>query len=603
MKHLSRRVLGIVLACTSLAAEANVTATLNQDRVGPGDTVQLTLQRDRSGGGDPDLTPLKKDFDILGTSTATSIQYINGHVSQQHQLQLMLAPKHGGVIEIPPLTWAGEQTAPLQLTIAGSSSANGGTTQTGNDSPAAAGSSQHVFLTGSLDSATPYVQGAAVLSVRLHTDQSLQQAGLDLPGNADVTVQSIGKDQQSSESRNGHRYQVIERKYLLVPQRSGSITLEGPTLDAQVADMRGRNPFNDDDSFFSGTPFAGMMGGLRSLRIHGDPIRLEVQPRPAAATSGPWLPAKQLTLEQTRTPQSGSVHAGEPLTVHLKLQANGLTASQLPDLSQLLILPEGLRAYPDQAKLNTSVQSGALVSTREQDIALIADRGGQYTIPPVRISWWDTTQNTARELTLALAPIDIAASAGGGSVVSQPPSATNHEQTAATVTSPSDGSDSIPTIHLGDRTITRQAPWIWISGALTLLWLATMIVLWRLKRRSASAPLAPMTPKKTPPSLTVSNAKNAFHQACKDNMPHLARRHLLSWASQAWPSHPPRGLEEIAAVIDDARATQLLEQLDRACFIGGEWVGEALSAKLTTLPRETGQNPETEPPLRPSLYL
>jgi hypothetical protein len=267
-------------------------------------------------------------------------------------------------------------------------------------------------------------------------------------------------------------------------------------------------------------------------------------------------------------------------------------------------MPDGLKAYPDQAKLDTSIQGGALVATRDQDIALIANRAGQYTFQPVHISWWDTTQNTARELSLQIAPLDIAAGADGGTTASQPPSAATNEQNSTSITSPvSAEKDSLAAIHLGDKTPNHQEPWVWVSVAFAMLWLMTMGLLWNVKRRPSGNASTPKTPKKSPPTLASNTAQSDFHQACKENRPHPARRHLLSWAAQVWPSHPPRGLETIAAVIDDPGLTKLLDQLDRACFIGGEWVGEALSAKLRTLPRETRKSPDSDAPLPKSLYF
>ncbi|MDR3419287.1 MAG: BatD family protein, partial [Nevskia sp.] len=402
MKTPFRIAVAVLLGAASLSAAAAVTATLDRDEIAPGETVELLLQRDDRSGGDPDLAPLKKDFDVLGSSSGSSIQFINGHMAAKRELHLTLTPKHSGKLQVPPLSWGGEQSQPLELSVTDSAAGGQSGAQPGSQAGATAGS-QHVFLTTSLDQPRPYVQSAVVLTVQLHVDVQLYQASLELNGNGDLPVQQIGKDRQTSEMNNGHRYQVIERKYLLQPQRSGTLSLDGPVVEAQVADAS-RDPF--------GNAFGGMFNATRPLRLHGDPIQLEVRARPAAATGPDWLPAQQVNLEEAWRPDNGAVHAGEPLTLHLRLAAHGLTGAQLPDLSTRLVLPDGLKAYPDQAKLGTDLQSGELVGSREQDIALIASRPGHYELPDVHLSWWDTRQDQQREAILPGRTLDILPAVG-----------------------------------------------------------------------------------------------------------------------------------------------------------------------------------------------
>ena len=84
-------------------------------------------------------------------------------------------------------------------------------------------------------------------------------------------------------------------------------------------------------------------------------------------------------------------------------------------------------------------------------------------------------------------------------------------------------------------------------------------------------------------------ARKAFHQACRDHAAPVARRHLLAWAGTHWPQDPPAGLHALARRLDDPRLPVLLRDLDRACYAGGEWRGEALAAALTALPTAAGR--------------
>ena len=212
MKYIYRILFALTVSTFALPALASVTATLDKSNVASGETVQLQLQHDGTTDSPPDLAPLRNDFDVLGSSSGSNVQIINGHVSSQTQVTVLLSPKHDGTIQIPPLQWDGQQTAALELTVGGS----GNAAAAGQPGPTS-GESSHIFLTATLDQKQPYVQAADVLTVRLYADQPIFQASLDLPASSDVLVKQLGKDKQSSETRNGRNYQIVERKYLLCP--------------------------------------------------------------------------------------------------------------------------------------------------------------------------------------------------------------------------------------------------------------------------------------------------------------------------------------------------------------------------------------------------
>lgn len=561
-----------VLSTLSLTASAAVSAWLDPTQTGPGEAVQLILKHDGQTGKQPDLGPLKQDFDVLGRSTGSSIQIVNGTMSAQTEINLTLMPKHGGTLQVPALQWDGETTPALTLTVSGNAAA----AQPGN---VPASGSAHIFLTATLDQKQPYVQAADTLTVRLYTDQPLYQASLELQPSNDVLVQQLGQDSQTSATRDGRSYRVVERKYLLFPQRSGKIHLDGPVLNAEVQDDRGGNdPFGTNAFFgnvFGRNPFAGMMNATKPLRVRADPLVLDVRPRPASGTGHDWLPAQKVTLAETWQPDNGPLHVGDPITRHVHLSALGLTASQLPDLSVLMPLPDGLRAYPDQAKLDTGVQGDGVVGTRDQDIALIASRSGRYQIPALHLYWWDTTRNQQREVELPARTLFVLPGSGGVAAT-----ATSAGPTAGTPLLPASPSKSI-----AEQIRAPANPHgYWLSLVLGVLWLGTLTAwgIGRRRRRPARADAGRPTP-----ALAVADARKAFRQACHDDDPHAARRTLLDWARATWPLDPPLGLQALSDRLGDAESTSLLKQLDRVCYAGGTWTGKPLADTLMRLDGNT----------------
>ncbi len=539
MKNILRILAALMAFSTSLSVLAAVTATVNSNIVSSGETIQLKLQKEGSADSQPDLGPLKKDFDLLGSSSGSNVEIINGHLSSQAEVNVLLSPKHDGKIEIPPLQWGGEQSRAIELTVGGNVAQQGAQADAG-----------HVFMTATPDQQQPYVQAAVVLTVRLYSDQPLYQASLNLPTSSDVLVKPFGKDVNSNETRNGRSYQVIERKYLLFPQKSGKLSLDGPVLDAEVADG-GNDPF---DNMLR--QFGGAMGSAKPLRLHAKPIELNVLPRPPGVTN--WLPAQTVTLEETW--DQATIHTGEPLTRHLRIAALGLTGEQLPDPNTLLSLPEGIKAYPDQANVTDNPEGNTVLGNRGQNIALIASRAGHFVLPAVKLSWWDTVHDVRREATLPAHELEILPAVAGAATTVAPPIQPN--QAANPIEQTGNG-------------IARNQPWMWSSIALALLWLGTSAAWWRA-RQHMQQPV-----EKRPETINGGSEFRAFKQSCSVNDPHAARRHLLAWAGTVWPADAPQGLNELSRRLEDAKAAEALRQLDRACYTGSHWHGDVLAQSLT----------------------
>lgn len=575
MKNIRLILFSLLIYGLSQSALAKVNAWLDQNQVSAGSPVQLTLQHDGQTDTQPDLGPLNKDFELYGRSTGSSIQIINGKMSAQIQLRLTLIPKHGGKITLPTLQWDGQSTPALALTVGGNSSAE----NPGNNT--AATKNAKVFITTSMDQKQPYVQAAVTLTVKLYVSQPLYQASLELAPNNDVLVQQLGKDQQHTEMRNGQGYQVIERKYMLFPQHSGPIRLDGPVLDAQVQDTRNLNNFGSDPFFnhvFGQNPFVNMVSATQPLHLQGDPLVLNVRPRPASDSGPIWLPAQNVTLQQSWQPDTGDLHVGDPITRHLHLSATGLTAAQLPDLSQLMTLPDGLKAYPDQAKLDTTPQGESVIGTRDQDIAIIASQPGHYVIPALHLSWWDTTHNTPRSLDVAERTLNVLpALANSASAVTPAAQPVTSSQPASPVTQPT----AVASYFTG------KYLWAWISLGLALLWVITMLIWWGSKRRQPKLQTVATQPPDSTALPSATAARKAFQQACRDNNPQAAKQHLLDWATAIWPQNPPAGILALAERLNDPNLKPLLAQLDRACYGGEKWEGSALLHALDSMTDKT----------------
>jgi hypothetical protein len=595
-------------------ARAGVKAWVDSSEVAADGSIQLTLEHEGQISADPDLAPLKQDFDLLSSARSSSIQIVNGSVAANVQVQVTLSPKHGGSITIPSLSWGNDKTDPITVKFGGSGASNGagGANPPGSPSgssspdPGATSAKGSVFVETSIESKQPYVQAADKMTVKIYAAVPLRHAALDVPSSNDVVVQQVGSDRHDFEVKDGQRYQVVERHYDVFPQHSGSLTLPAAVLEGQIPVRDRQDPFTDRfGGMFGDQILNNMMASLKPIRVHGDALTVNVLPRPGDA-GDVWLPAHGVSLQADWQPADPAAKVGDPVTWHLRLEAQGLTAAQLPDLGALVKLPPGLKAYPDQPKLGNDTHGDTVVGSRDQSVALIADQPGQYAVPPLTLHWWDTDARQAREITipgrtLAIAAAGAPASAQsvpdmGGAAASATSSSAPQKESGAPLASPSSPSAA------GSESAApqpRHDVWRWVSAILALLWAGTLLAWYVHTQRRAAAARTGQAPADQRES--VSQARNAFHEACKRDDARAARASLIRWLNGARPATTGSGLRWLFAGAADTRLTSLLVDLDRACFGGGTWSGASLLEALEDLPSAPAPLRKHEPALA-SLY-
>lgn len=584
MKLILQFFIGISLLGLMFSASAAVNASLDQNHIAQGETLRLTLEYDGQTDTEPDISQLNQDFQIVGQNKNTSIQIINNKMSSQTQLSLVLRPKRAGQLQIPAITWNKQSTPAFNITVDTASQSR----QTGNAS--VNGVQRDIFITTNLDQKQIYVQAAAVLTVKLYFDKPIYEANLEFQANNDVLIQQLGKDQQTSENQRGKSFKVITRKYLLFPQHSGQIHIDGPVLNAQIPDdSSNSDPFSNDQIFgniFGRNPFAGMLNATKPIQLTGGTILLNVEPRPVSMHGENWLPAKNVSLKEAWLPNQGEIHVGDPVTWHLGLSAEQLTAGQLPDLSKKILLPEGLRAYPDQPKLNNTEQGNSIIGQREQDIAIIASREGRYQIPAIHLYWWDTMHNAQKEIRLPEHTLEILPALSTSANASLKSDNKPEKPVSAGIVK------KLPKV-VNKPVITLPTHWVWLGCVFAFL--SIIILLARLRARAHQLKkLAPNTSLLSVPDL--KEARSAFRQACMQHDAKAARYHLLAWAHATWPESPPNGLRALSNKINNFELKPILEQLDRACYTGSVWHGDDL-LKLKVLDQKVKVNTFKSPKL------
>jgi hypothetical protein len=585
--------LSVLLAMFATSLWAGVSATLDRNTIAAGDTVTLTIEAEgqHAQGAQPDLSPLRKDFDILGTSTSQQMQIINGRMSSSASLRVELAPKHGGAIEIPALKVGDETTAPLTLTVA--------------DQPAATasqpGAPLYLETEVTPDHGSIFVQQQIQYTTRLYYSVPLTEGSLGDPAPEHAAVERLGEDKHYQTTVNGQRYQVIERSYAIFPEQSGTFTIPpvGFTgrmatgsaqrrpfgrLDSMIEQFFGRDPFGNDS--FLTTPF-GDPG--KRVSVRGEAVTVQVKPHPASYTAATWLPGEDLVLHDSWAAQPPEFRVGEPVTRVISIDAKGLAASHLPEVAMPAIA--NMRVYPEQPRRESRTDGAVVYGHSEQSFAFVPQQAGRVTLPEIRLNWWDIKAGKERVAVLPSWNVEVLPGVGGvkGTPVPPPPAASRPQAPAVSEPPSSDAPAPQPAMTLYLRF------WPWLAGGFALLVFAALIVRRVRRRTSPATPVPVVTQSATPAAAPVANggaALRALHQACDDNDARAAARALLDWAAAEWPANPPRNLGAVASRLERAAAAEV-RRLDQSLYAPGGvvWDGAALGNVFRT--------PAVKQPLKP----
>lgn len=109
--------LGLLIGLALPAAAVAISARLEAESIRLGETVRLVLETDAQPETSPDLTPLQRDFQIVGRSSSRQISEVNGRRQERHELRLILSPRRSGLLVIPPIPFGETSTQAMSLTL------------------------------------------------------------------------------------------------------------------------------------------------------------------------------------------------------------------------------------------------------------------------------------------------------------------------------------------------------------------------------------------------------------------------------------------------------------------------------------------------------
>ena len=530
-------------------ALTKVTASVDDNPMMSNESIVLTVTADDSVERDNlDTTPLLKDFIIARTEVSSQTSIVNFKTSRTTRWQIVLIPKKTGNIVIPALSVDNYYSKAINLQVIEQGKAN--TIQ-----------KRDIFITAELSDSDVYVQQLVTLTIKLHIGVQLQRGSLTEPSLANATIEQIGKDIESDGIVNGKRYRLIERTYAITPEQSGELTLSTPMFSGDVMTQSTRR-----SGFLN-------FGETKPINILGEKLSLNVRPIPDSYplnNNNSWLPSELLTLHEEWQPDTSMFKVGEPITRTIMLTAAGLDKAQLPEIT--MNAPNGLKVYPDQAELNSNLTKERLISQKRQNFALVASQAGEYTLPKISISWWNTVTNKHQQAFLPEQVITVMPNPDTPPSPIKSASVTDHKLTNSSVINNNGSTDETQTIIVEK---SGYLQWVFLS-----LWILTALAwfghIMYLKRKT-------LHNTNRVKFKYVNNNYLALMAACKQNNAEKALSLILPWLNNINAQANDVEISSLAVaveMINEESFTQAINDIQQHLYgksaKESKWVGESL---------------------------
>ncbi len=427
-------ILFLMLAPLWLWAQDDPTLTVStKKQVMVGERFQVVFEANAEGKNFQ--APSFNGFTVLGgpfTSTSSNFSMVNGSMSHTvkctYTFALQANQEGNFHIGSASLNVKGTKVSsePFDIKVipddgshaapsgGGTSSGQGQSQQNTND-PQVSG--KDLFLRVIPSKKSAYVGEQVVLTYKLYTKVPVSSVSLSrMPSYAGFWTKDIsdnsGTLKQSSEYINGIEYTSAEvNKVVIVPQRSGKLTLDPMLLEciAQVRTERNNSRSMDPFDVFFNDPFFNRNIVNVKKELTSQTINLEVKNLPENGKPASFAGAVgnynfRSDIDKTE------LSTNEAVTITLTVSGTGnVELLQMPTP----VFPPDFEVYDPKITTSTDVNSQGLTGTKKAEYLAIPRRAGSFTIPAIEFSYFNPSNESYQ--TLSSEPYEIQVEKGTGS--------------------------------------------------------------------------------------------------------------------------------------------------------------------------------------------
>ena len=337
------------------------------------------------------------------TSTQSTYQMVNGHTSSSSSITFtytLYAAKAGTyVIPAAHVRVSGKMVATRTAKVTVTGSARGGSSPKmhedgGNDQAMqTAGSrisSNDLFIKVTANKQRVHEQEPVLLTYKVYTTVDLTQLEGKMPDLTGFHTQEIALPQQKSfhvERVNGKAYRAVTwSQYVMYPQMTGKLEIPSITFKGIVVQQnRSVDPF---EAFFNGG--SGYVEVKRNIVAPALSIQVDPLPNKPAGFSG-GVGHFNISAQVNQT----EVKAGTPITLRVVVGGTG----NLKLIKQPVVnFPKDFDKYDPKITDKTKLTASGLGGNMIYDFLVVPRNQGQYTIPEIEFTYYDTSANAYKTI-------------------------------------------------------------------------------------------------------------------------------------------------------------------------------------------------------------
>lgn len=420
--HLWILFVGFIVAARPAFAEPTVHVEVDQDTVSMDDTLTMTVEiRGGSALTTPEIPPLG-NFDVVGRSTANSVEIINGEMSVSKTFTYVLSPRRVGDFQIGPVKVyieGQEYTAgPVRVRVTPDGGGGGAPSyQTqpnfpqmpgfpsmppafpqmpgypqpfpgqGSQEPTPSQNKAYAdtFVTAETDRKEAYVGQQVIFTFRLYSSVSIAGATLSLPDFKDFFTEELMKERKYETELGGRRFAVNEWRFALFPTKAGDLQTGETKVKGNVPVRINRGPF--DDPFFQAFAMSSKPRTFTAPSVELKVKELPTPPKDFTGLVGQFAISSSLSKD--------TLNLGETSNLKIEISGKGnIREANLPELQDV----DYFKVYPSKpdVKLDKSLQG--LSGKKIFEYALVAERPGTTAIPAQEFSYFNPESGAYEKL-------------------------------------------------------------------------------------------------------------------------------------------------------------------------------------------------------------
>ena len=379
---------------TVLAQEVELKTTVSKNKLGVSQRLRIEFMVNKQGADNFEAPDFKNFKVVGGPSSSINQSWVNGKASYSQAYIYIIKPKRVGTFTIPSATieYKGKKVTSNTVKVIVVSASE--VPENPNDPSYIA--SQNVHLTTEISKGSPYVGEGIYVVYKLYFSEKVGLSDWrmnEVPQyngfwNQDIEVPKI---EAKNVEYQGKKYRsIILKKALLIPQKSGKLSIDPIDMDITVNVPTGRGDFFGNAI----TRRVNYSTGSSKRNVNVKDLPILGKPESCTGAVGEYDFSVSASKDVLRANE----------TTQINVQVSGKGNIKLFEIPKI-ITPNELEVYTPERKEKVRTNSKGLLGKISDSYTVVPEYKGKYKIPEVEFSYFDPNQE--KYITITSEPLII----------------------------------------------------------------------------------------------------------------------------------------------------------------------------------------------------